>query len=69
MIKNLWAFSDFTPGLKAISLFISHNFNSLDKKHKKAHITEDHNPLGCDSLQFGRMVLTLLGKLLPPSSR
>jgi len=45
MIKNQWAFSDFTPVLKVVSLFISHNFNSLDKKHKKAHIIEDHNPL------------------------
>jgi hypothetical protein len=69
MIENLWAFSDFTPALKVILLFISHNFNSLDKKHKKAHITEDHNSFGCDNMQFGIMVPTRQGKLLPPSSR
>jgi hypothetical protein len=67
MIENLWAFSDFTPASKVISLFISNNFNILDKKHKKAHITKDHNPLGCDNMQFDRMVPTLLGKLSPSS--
>jgi len=67
--KNLWAFSDFTPASKVVSLFISLNFSSLDKNHKKAHITEDHNPLGCDNIQFGRMVPTPLGKLLLLSSR
>jgi hypothetical protein len=68
MIENLWAFFDFTPALKVVSLFISHNFNSLDKKHIKALIIEDHSTLGCDNIQFGRMVPTFQRNILPSSS-
>ena len=61
MIKHVWAFwfhTSFEGCFIVYCLFINHNSNSLDKKHKKAHIIEVHNPLGCDNMQFGRMVPT-----------